>query len=65
VQRKYFVLFLKQTGLQLVDDYTCGTIPFPLFREKAKAQTEAKATSALLLMLMLMLIFFIWLTNQN
>jgi hypothetical protein len=29
VQRQYFVLFLKQLSPQLVDNSTCGTIPFP------------------------------------
>jgi hypothetical protein len=33
VQRKNFVLFLKQPSPQLVDDCTCSTIPFPLYRE--------------------------------
>jgi hypothetical protein len=33
VQRNFFILFLRQPSPQLVDDCTCGTIPFPLFRE--------------------------------
>jgi hypothetical protein len=33
VHIEYFVLFLKQPSPLLIDDCTCGTIPFPLYRE--------------------------------